>query len=79
MRYLPTVDLWDATISAAIHSGQLKLQSGQWVRCGSDNLSRFAYVTRSKHGAYIRAYHYPHATASYRQFIANKKAWEDVV
>ena len=70
MKCLPTVNLWDATIMAALRSGQLKLQSGQWVRCGSDKLSRFAYAT----GSYIRAYHYPHATASYRQYIRNKRA-----
>ena len=72
MKYLPTVNLWDATIIAALHRGQLKLQSGQWVRCGSDKLSRFAYASGVY--AYIRAYHYPHATASYLQYIRNERA-----
>lgn len=46
MKYLPTVDLWSPAIAAAVRSGQLKLQPGQWVRCGSAKLSRFVKTTR---------------------------------
>ena len=47
MTYLPTLDLWDTATGNAVRSGQIKLQVGQWVRCGSDHLSRFVKVTDS--------------------------------
>lgn len=46
MKYLPTVDLWSPAIAAAVRTGQLKLQPGQWVRCGSAKLSRFVKTTK---------------------------------
>ncbi len=55
MRYTRTIDLWDSATSQAIHSGQLKLQPGQWIRCGSDNLSRFVRITS---GGSIHAAHW---------------------
>ena len=50
-KFLPTVNLWNPTIDAALRSGQLKLQRGQWVHCGtfSDGTgckSRFLEVTK---------------------------------
>lgn len=53
MRYLPTIDVHATGITEAILSGALRLQSGQWVRCGSGPRSRFDYATKN----YIRAYH----------------------
>ena len=47
MMYLPTVDLWNTATGNAVRSGQIKLQVGQWVRCGSVHLSRFVKVTDS--------------------------------
>jgi hypothetical protein len=41
MKYLPVVNLWDAETHAAITSGRLKLQRGQWVSCGGRPLSRW--------------------------------------
>lgn len=42
MKYLPAINLWDRAIDSAIKSGQLKLQVGQWVTCGTDTQkSRF--------------------------------------
>lgn len=35
MRYLPTLNVWEPSIQTAIQSGQLKLQRGQWLRCGN--------------------------------------------
>lgn len=48
MKYLPTVNLWDAMTITAIRNGQLKLQVGQWCKCGADEkqLSRFISVNR---------------------------------
>lgn len=41
MLYLPAIDLWNTATIKAIESGQLKLQRGQWVKCGSDKLGRY--------------------------------------
>lgn len=41
MKYLPTIDLWNPAISSAVRTGQIKLQVGQWVKCGSEKKSRF--------------------------------------
>ena len=45
MRFLPVIDLWNPGIHEAVFNGQLKLQCGQWVRCGSNQLSRFVRFT----------------------------------
>ena len=45
MRYLPTIDIWNRGIHTAIVSGQLKLQSGQWIQCGTGAPSRFISVS----------------------------------
>lgn len=45
MKFLPAINLWDRAIERAILSGQLKLQVGQYVYCGTDGkLSRFVSV-----------------------------------
>lgn len=45
MKFLPTINLWDPSTAAALRSGQLKLQRGQWCRCGDDKqLSRFVGI-----------------------------------
>ena len=36
MRYLPIVDVWDKAIGEAFRLGQLKLQKGQWIKCGAN-------------------------------------------
>jgi len=41
MKYLPTINLWDNAVITALRNGQLRLQRGQWVSCGSDKPSRF--------------------------------------
>ena len=45
MKFISPPDLWDQETSEAVFSGKLKLQRGQWVRCGSNRLSRFIKVT----------------------------------
>lgn len=59
-KFLPTVDLWNPAIDVALRTGQLKLQRGQWVHCGtfSDGTScksRFLEVTKG--GGTIRCVH----------------------
>ena len=45
MKYVPTVNLWDPAFSILIREGRLKLQVGQWVRCGSEKRSRIVCIT----------------------------------
>lgn len=45
MKYLPTLDLWNPAISSAVRQGQIKLQRGQWVKCGNLKPSRFVRIT----------------------------------
>jgi len=44
MKYLPVVDVWNSAIYAALRSGQLKLQTGQWISCGGKPYSRFVGI-----------------------------------
>lgn len=45
MKYLPTLDLWAPGMTEALYSGALRLQRGQWVRCGQERPSRFVRAT----------------------------------
>jgi len=51
MKYLPTINLWETGIQEAILCGQLKLQCGQWVKCGGGKPSRF--VKAKKHSLWV--------------------------
>ena len=46
MKYLPTVNLWNRAVHAAVRNGQLRLQCGQWVRCGEGHKSRWVGMTK---------------------------------
>ena len=43
MKYITTLDVWDNSIKKAIETGQIKLQRGQWLRCGTKG-KRCRYV-----------------------------------
>ena len=43
MKYITTLDVWDNSIKKAIENGQIKLQRGQWLRCGTEG-KRCRYV-----------------------------------
>ena len=46
MRYTKTLNVWAEGVQEAIASGAIKLQRGQWLRCGVDNKPcRFVAVT----------------------------------
>jgi len=47
MKYLPTLNVWDVAIQGAILSGQIKLQVGQWLRCGTTG-KRSRYVASNE-------------------------------
>ena len=40
MKYIATLNLWDSQIKQAIERGQIKLQRGQWLRCGTKGKRR---------------------------------------
>jgi hypothetical protein len=48
MRYIPTIDIWATGIQAALYSGQLRLQVGQWLTCGTDNEHKCRFVSASR-------------------------------
>tara|TARA_R100001463_G_scaffold103844_1_gene158341 strand:+ start:327 stop:569 length:243 start_codon:yes stop_codon:yes gene_type:complete len=43
MQYMTTLNVWDHSIKKAIENGQIKLQCGQWLRCGTKG-KRCRYV-----------------------------------
>jgi hypothetical protein len=47
MKYIKTLNIWAEGVQEAITSGAIKLQRGQWLRCGVNNRPcRFVEVTR---------------------------------
>ena len=61
MRFLPAIDLWSDSTQRAVLSGQLKLQTGQWVSCGGEHKSRFVGISQ---GGTIVAAHYNGSAAA---------------
>ena len=48
MRYTKTLNVWAEGVQEAIASGAIKLQRGQWLRCGTNNKPcRFVEVMAS--------------------------------
>lgn len=52
MRYIKTLNIWDSGIQEAIQSGQIKLQRGAWLRCGSQG-KRCRYVSHTKNTIHV--------------------------
>lgn len=71
MRYLPVVDVWNPAVHAALATGQLRLQCGQWITCGPDAgyKSRFHHA----HKGYICAFHGPQASKQFRSYASGQK------
>lgn len=73
MKYLPTLILTNG-ILVALYSGQLRLQTGQWVKCyPGDKPSRFVRVTSK--GRTIQAVHPNGARVSNERFQAAVERW----
>jgi hypothetical protein len=48
MKYSKVLNLWQEGVQEDIVSGQIKLQRGQWLRCGeSDKPCRYVGLSRS--------------------------------
>ena len=58
MRFVKTVNLWDAAIDTALRAGTLKLQTGQWVQCGEGKKSRWLGCL----GHTLNVAHYPNTS-----------------
>jgi hypothetical protein len=71
MKFVKAIDVW--AYGQAIREGQIRLQSGQWVRLGEGGqLSRF----HKTNGSTITAFHGPTpnvATRKYLDFIESSK------
>lgn len=46
--FINTLNIWNSSINKAIRTGQIKLQRGQWLICGSNNDKRCRYVGHTK-------------------------------
>ena len=44
-KFIKPIDLWAEGVQQQILGGKIKLQCGQWVKCGSGKYSRFVCVT----------------------------------
>lgn len=46
-KYVKTIDLWEGSNEQMLRDGQLRLQSGQWVKCGPHGAkSRFVKANK---------------------------------
>ena len=68
-KYIKAVNLWDQSVLAQIEAGTLRLQTGQWVLCGTDKPSRFVKVTEA---GTITAFHYPYANRRFTEYMKNR-------
>ena len=46
VKFIPIINVWEAGVQNSIMDGVLRLQVGQWVRCGDSSPSRFVKATR---------------------------------
>ena len=84
MKYLPTIDMWanDGVMQTALRQGQLKLQPGQWIRCGQESPSRFVRVTKAGsiwavhpgEGGFITRKHFSECCRLWQDPQRNRKA-----
>jgi hypothetical protein len=68
MKFAPILDLWDNGVQDALYSGALRLQRGQWIKCGKDSRpSRFVRANKNQ----IWLVHYsPCQTARFAEVCA---------
>ena len=73
-RFVKAPDLWDAATRAALDAGTLRLQPGQWIKCGPGHLSRF--YRHNPATGHVVAFHgpAPMATRKLRAYLASGAA-----
>ena len=74
MKYLPTINVWENGITTAIRNGQLRLQKGQWIKCGKGPSSRFVKLTRLQ-GSIFVVHPNGDAGVSAKRFSTACKLW----
>jgi hypothetical protein len=57
--FYKTLNFWDQAFADKVISGEVRLNTGQWVQCGNGHKSRFIGVTR---GNTVNVAHYPNTT-----------------
>lgn len=67
MKFLPTINLWSNGVQDAIIAGQMKLQTGQWVTCGTGN-KKARFVGVSKGGTLLVAHEQGSPKANAKRF-----------
>lgn len=69
MKYVKTIDLWQGSNEQMLRSGQLRLQSGQWVRCGNDGAKSRFVRAHKHHITVIHGSTTAEANAKYKLYI----------
>lgn len=74
MKFQKTIDLWADGVVDALEKGNLRLQKGQWIRCGQAAKSRFVQVkpvSRTIHAVHPKG----EAGVSTKRFSEACKFW----
>lgn len=80
MAFIKTPNLYDPATHNAIESGQLRLQPGQWIRCGADNDHAAMWVGINRESGTMYAAHWQGSAARTRaRYHALKAATADRV
>lgn len=58
MAFIKTPNVYDPATFDAIESGELKLQPGQWIRCGADNDHAAMWIGRNPQSGVMYAAHW---------------------
>lgn len=80
-KYIKTPDLWDIDTHNAVVSGELKLQSGQWIYAGRrDHKSRFIGVNKES-GTIYAAHWQGNSAATTQRYNDMRKAvaWRELI
>jgi hypothetical protein len=76
MKFLPTVNLDDPATHEALRRGQLRLQTGQWIRIDSNPKTKPSrFVCRKPSGSIWAIHPYGDRGITTTRFQATCKAW----
>ena len=74
MKFQKAVNLWAEGIQDKILRGELKLQPGQWVLCGSKRPSRYCGITKT--GTFVVAHADGSGKVKNENFKVNLEYWK---
>ena len=69
MRYRKTLNIWNHLIQTAIQNGAIKLQVGQWLRCGPNDGRRLCRYVGLSRGSIIVAHWQGNSSETTKRFI----------